>query len=266
MTTAGGSMAPLAIGSCLRRGWRAFGLAPLRFMGFTLLGGVLNLIGQLAQNRGSDGLQQGGPAGYLFLALAGLAAGGASNIWLNVGLLRGNRIALAAGQPSFAELARWEGAAVLRLLGMAVLMLLVNALVLITCGLVAGVLSLLTPVLGMLALVLGGAALLILNASQVFQLPLLVVEGLGPVRAFQRGWSRKTRRWAPLYLLTLALHGLQVVMVLLVPTPFAALAVLLAVGLLIGWPVMVGTLMAGYSDLFGQGFVQGGITRTLSER
>jgi hypothetical protein len=266
MTTAGGSVAPLAIGSCLRRGWRAFGQAPLRFMGFTLLGGVLNLVGQLVQNRGSDGLQQGESAGYLVLALGGLAAGVASNIWLNVGLLRGNRIALAAGQPRFIELARWESAAMLRLLGMAALLLLVNALVLITCGLVAGVLSLFTPGLGMLALVLGGAALLILNASQVFQLPLVVVGGLGPVRAFQRGWSQKTRRWAPLYLLTLALHGLQVVMVLLVPTPFAALAVLLAVGLLIGWPVMVGTLMAGYSDLFGQGVGQGGTARALSER
>ncbi len=264
MTTAGGSVAPLAIGSCLRRGWRAFGQAPLRFMGFTLLGGVLNLVGQLVQNRGSDALQQGESAGYL--VLGGLAAGVASNIWLNVGLLRGNRIALAAGQPRFIELARWESAAMLRLLGMAALLLLVNALVLITCGLVAGVLSLLTPGLGMLSLVLGGAALLILNASQVFQLPLVVVGGLGPVRAFQRGWSQKTRRWAPLYLLTLALHGLQVVMVLLVPTPFAALAVLLAVGLLIGWPVMVGTLMAGYSDLFGQGFGQGGTARALSER
>ncbi len=266
MTTAGGSVAPLAIGSCLRRGWRAFGQAPLRFMGFTLLGGVLNLAGQLVQNRGSDGLQQGESAGYLVLALGGLAAGVASNIWLNVGLLRGNRIALAAGQPRFIELARLESAAMLRLLGMAALLLLVNALVLITCGLVAGVLSLFTPGLGMLALVLGGAALLILNASQVFQLPLVVVGGLGPVRAFQRGWSQKTRRWAPLYLLTLALHGLQVVMVLLVPTPFAALAVLLAVGLLIGWPVMVGTLMAGYSDLFDQGFGQGGTARALSER
>ena len=266
MTTAGGSVVPLAIGSCLRQGWRAFGRAPLRFMAFALLGGVFNLIAQLAQNRGSDGLQQGGPAGYLLLALGGLAAGVASNIWLNVGLLRGSRIGLAEGQPCFAELARWEGAAMLRLLGMAALLLLVNGLVLITCGLVAGVLSLFTPGLGMLALVLGGSALLILNVSQVFHLPLVVVGGLGPVRAFQRGWSRKTGHWAPFYLLTLALHGLQVVLVLLLPTPFAALAVLLAVGLLIALPVMIASLMAGYNDLFGRGFGRSATARTFSER
>ncbi|MCP9884322.1 hypothetical protein KBY97_04165 [Synechococcus sp. ATX 2A4] len=235
-------------------------------MAFTLLGGVLNVIGQLVQNRGSDELQQGGPAGYLLLALGGLAAGVASNIWLNVGLLRGSRIALAEGQPRFAELARWEGAATLRLLGMAALLLMVNGLVLITCGLVAGVLSVLTPGLGLLALVLGGAALMILNVSQVFQLPLVVVGRLGPVLAFQRGWSRKTRGWAPLYLLTLALHGLQVLLVLLVPTPFAALAVLLAVGLLIAWPVMIASLMAGYDALFGRDFGRGGTAQAFSER
>jgi hypothetical protein len=227
----------------LQRGWHAFRRAPLVFMAFTLLAGGSQLLGQLLQNRGSDGLSGGGePAGlYLAMALAGLAGSVVSSLWLSVGLFRGAWIALSGRRPRFGDLARWNGGAMGRLLGMGLLLLLLNLLILVIAGLTAGLLSLLWPPLGLLPLLVGGALVLRLAVTQMFHLPLVVVGGLRPVPAFLSGESAVKPQWLRMFLFLLPLALLLILG-----------GMLLGLGLLVTWPVVICCLADAYQHVFGR--------------
>ncbi len=242
MTLAARTAAPLPIGASLEQGWRAFRRAPRVFMGFTLLGGSGQLVGQLVQNQAGDALAQGGEPIPLLLALtlAGMALSLASSLWLNVGLMRGAWIALADGRPRLADLARCSRPAMLRLLAMGLLLLLLNLLILITAGLAAGLASLIRPSLGLLPLLAGAGSLLFIAVGQMLHLPLTVIGGLRPVPAFRSGQSMARAQWGRLCALAVLL-GLIVLLGLL----------LLGAGLLAAWPVVVCSLAAAYRHLFG---------------
>lgn len=242
MILPGRAVPPLPLVPCLRRGWMAFRRAPWTFMGFTLVGGAAQLIGQIVQNRSSDALAaEGSPViPLLLLALAGMTLSLTSGLWLSVGLVRGAWIALAGGRPRLAQLMRWNGAAMGRLLGMALLLLLINLLILVMAGLAAGLLSLIRSELGLLALLAGTAAFLFVAVGQIFHMPLTVAGGLGPLDAFRSGQAASMAQWGRLSLFLLLLALLLLLGLLL-----------LGVGLLAAWPLVICSLSAAYQHVFG---------------
>lgn len=244
-----GAAAIAAVGGWLKQGRAAYRRAPWLFSGFTLLGGSTQLIGQLLQNRASDALALGeGPVAVsMTMVLVGLMLSVVSLLWLNVGLLRGAWIALEGRQPRLADLASWELAAMGRLLGVALLLLLLNLLILATSGLAAGLLSLIHPWLALVPLLAGAALLMALMVAQIFHLPLAVVGGLPPVATFRRGQAQvASHGWHQLAL------SISLALIVLLPLGLALLiAWPLALGLLASWPLALCTLTAGYRGLFG---------------
>ncbi len=242
MILPGRTSPPLPLLRCLRRGWAAFRRAPWAFMGFTLVGGAGHLIGQIVQNRCSDALAaEGTPViPVLLLAIAGTTLSLTSGLWLSVGLVRGAWIALAGGRPSLAQLMRWNGTAMGRLLGVALLLLLLNLLILVMAGLAAGLLSLIRSELGLLALLAGVAAFVFLAVGQIFHIPLTVAGGLGPLEAFRSGQAASVPQWGRLALFLLLLALLLLLGLLL-----------LGVGLLAAWPLVICSLSAAYQHVFG---------------
>jgi hypothetical protein len=219
------------------------------FVGFTLLGGGGQLVGQLVQNRGSDALALGEDpvVTSLVQAVAGMVLSLVCNLWLNVGLLRGAWIALEGRRPRLAELARWDGAAMARLLAMGLLLLLINLLILATAGLAAGLISLVHPLLALIPLLAGGGLVAALVVAQIFHLPLIVAGDLRPVEAFRTGQVQVGSRWARQCGLTVALG-----LIVLLPLGLALLiAWPLGLGVLVTWPLALCTLTSAYQELCG---------------
>ncbi len=233
----------------LRQGRRAYLRAPWLFGGFTLMGGGAHLLGQTVQNRASDALAVGEEpvAVSMGLVLAGLLLSVGSLLWLNVGLLRGAWIALDGRTPRLAELARWQPAAMGRLLAVALVLLLLNLLILATAGLAAGLVSLIHPLLALVPLLIGAMLLAALFVSQIFHLPLAVAGGLSPVATFRHGRILVASHGWELLALSLSL-----VLVVLLPLGLALLiAWPLAAGLLVAWPLVLCSLTAGYREIVG---------------
>ncbi|EAQ76136.1 MULTISPECIES: hypothetical protein [unclassified Synechococcus] len=236
-----------AVRGWLRQGRRAYLRAPWLFSGFTLMGGSAQLLGQAVQNRASDALAVGEEpvTVSIGLVLAGLVLSVGSLLWLNVGLLRGAWIALDGRTPQLAELVRWQTAAMGRLLGALLLLLLLNLLILATAGLAAGLVSLIHPLLALVPLLIGGTLLVALFVTQIFHLPLAVAGGLSPVATFRHG-----RILVPSHGWELLALSLSLVLIVLLPLGLALLiAWPLAAGLLVTWPLALCSLTAGYQGI-----------------
>ena len=75
----------------IRTGWQAFARAPWMFVGFTLIGGIANLIAQGIQEQANTNLQlSSGPfAFWILIALVGVVLNVIASLWMNIGLFRG---------------------------------------------------------------------------------------------------------------------------------------------------------------------------------
>ncbi len=237
MTPVGRSLPPLPIRASLAQGWGAFRRSPQVFMGFTLLAGGLQLLGQRVQNGAVDALEQGEEPITLWLIVAalGLALSLTSGLWLSVGLVRGGAMALEGRRPRFADLARWDGAALRRLLGVGLLLLLVLLVTLLLTGLAAGLASLVRPTLGLLLLLAGSGVVLFIAVAQLFHLPFTVLGELGPVAAFRLGQSVDAAAWWRQFALALLLAAILLLG-----------ALMLGLGLIIAVPWSVCSLAAAY--------------------
>ncbi|MFO7627984.1 MAG: hypothetical protein R6W06_00410 [Prochlorococcaceae cyanobacterium] len=242
--------APLNIPESFQRGWQAFCRSPWAFIGFTLVGGSANVIGQSLQKLGSDRLELsssgGGSAGggtllALLPLLLGIGISVVSSLWLNVGLFRGAWIALAGRKPQLGDLIRWDGPAQLRLLLMGLLLLLINLLILVVSGLAAAVLSLIQPMLSLLPVLIGLGVFVYVAVGQVFHLPLTVIGGLNPLPAFRSGRIALATHWWTM----LGFLALLALIVLAGVLSFGA-------GLIVGLPVISCVVAAAYQQLFGQ--------------
>lgn len=234
---------PLAIRSAVERGWAAFTRCPWVLMGFTLIGGGINLLSQLLY-RHESGLVTSwlGQPDPVPIALASFAwiLYVVTGLWLVVGLMRGALLALNQQRPRLGELLRVDPQAMLRCFGMLVLVLVVLAVIVRLAQASSWLLTLIQPVLAPLPLVAGLAAAIYFSADQILSLPLTLIGGLNPLVAFRCSRAATDPHWLQALGLALVLLGMVL----------AGFLVLL-VGLVVALPLAACTLTAAYQQLFG---------------
>jgi len=227
----------LDVGAALQEGWRAFCRSPWAFVGFSLLVSLVGLVGQTIQNLGSA---EGATLPQQLLALLATLGVLVLNLWGIQGLIRGAWLALEGRRPAFSDFTRWNGAGMLRLF----LVSLVVALGLVTLalglGFLSGGLGTLNRVLGLLPLVAGLAALLWLIITQHFLAPITLIQGSGPLDTLRRGQEMVQPRMGQVLLLILLEAAITL----------AGVAALL-VGVFVAWPVATCVATAAYRQLFG---------------
>ena len=220
--------APLPVGAVIKTGYAAFSKAPFLFVGFTLIGGGINLASQYIQDQASKSIQDSAEfgIGWVFIFLLGLSINIVASLWMNLGLFRGAWRALNGEIPIIKDFVRWDFRAIRRLLWMAILLLVINLIVIITAALAGGLASL-----------------------QMFHVPIVVAQGERAMQAFRHG--RKVvdpQFWR--------LLGFGLLMILIT---FAGL-LLCGIGILVAAPVVVCCLVAAYQHLFNSDDYTGFLT------
>jgi hypothetical protein len=232
----------ISIRRAVEEGWAAFTAAPIPFVLFSLVGGSINLLCQLAIGHLDSHriTPYGQPDGTVDLLLVLAWVGwGISNLWLAVGLLHGADTALAHGRPRLSRMLRPDGRAMLRGAGTLGLVLLVLAVIARLGQASAWLLALLQPALAGLPLLAGLAVGIYLATDQVLCLPITVLGEVNPLRAFREGRRAIDPHW-------LQALGLTLVLALVVLAGFLVLLVGLAVAL----PVAACIQVASYRQLF----------------
>jgi hypothetical protein len=228
----------LDIGAALREGWQAFRRSPWVFVGFSLMVSVLGAVGQSLQNLGvaEDATQPARLIGFA-ATLAVLVL----NLWALQGLIRGAWLALEGRKPAFADLCRWNGGAMKRLLLVGLLLTAALIVLALGLGLFSGVLSSLNQSLAvLLPLVAGALVLLWLILTQHFLAQITLLQGSGPIDTLRTG----QRMLQPRLLQVLKLILVEALITLV------GLAALL-VGFFVAWPVATCVATAAYRQLFG---------------
>ena len=225
----------------IRTGWQAFARSPWMFVGFTLIGGIANLIAQGIQEQANTNLQlSSGPfAFWILIALVGVVLNVIASLWMNIGLFRGAWKSLAGQKPAWIDFLRWDSQAMRRLFLMALLLFGINILILIVAGLAGGLLSMIRLELSLLPLIAGALVIIYVAVTQMFHLPLVVAKGEAPLQAFKSGRGAiDPQFWRLLgfgvLMLVISLVGLLI----------------FGVGLLVAAPVVVCSLVAAYQHLF----------------
>ena len=180
---------PLALRRSLKRGWGTFNRTAGRFVIFMLIADAISELSHLLVQLGSTPREHGGlPALGAALSLGiGLTLTLITHWWMTLGLFRGSWLALTGGQPRLRDLLRWDGPTLRR--WMAMWWLVLGGLALLAAGtaLVHGVMSLLVPALAPLTLILGGLLAVTLLLSQLFCLPLVVLDEVPSLQALRIG-------------------------------------------------------------------------------
>jgi hypothetical protein len=235
--------AALPVGAIIKTGWLAFSRAPFLFVGFTLLGGSVNLISQFIQDISSKNIQDGSlPAGaWVFTFILGFCLNVLASLWMNLGLFRGAWRAVGGDVPNFKDFAHWDPKAMYRLFLMTLLIVIVNIIVLAIAALTGGLLSLIRLELIFFPLIAGVLALIYLAVTQMFNLPLVVARGDSPVRAFKEG-----RNYIDPQFWRMLGFGLLLILITLVGL------LLCGIGILVAVPVVVCCLVVAYQHLFDQ--------------
>lgn len=191
---------PLALRRSLRRGWRSFNRTAGRFVVFMLIVEAVSEASHLLVQFGSTPLEQGGPPAVAALLILGLGLSLTlfTHWWMTLGLFRGAWMALSGGQPRLADLLRWDGDGLRRWSAMWLLIFGLLGLVAAGTALSHALVSLFAPALPVVPLLLGGVLALVLLLSQLFCLPLVVLErrsasealrlGLGGLRHHPGAW------------------------------------------------------------------------------
>ena len=254
--------ARLRVGDACREGWIAFGQAPWPFLLFSLLGslamgacGVVGALGVVALLRATEAPDN--PAALLVHLLLMLASLGAVLVGLlglglvalvtTLGFCRGAWLALEGQRPRFADLIRWDGAAINRLVlawtaQQLVLLLPLGLAALAWFGLQdPGLARPLALAIGLVAGALVGWALLWFAVNQCFLNPLCLFREQPPLGAVLSGIRGVRGQWWPV-------AGLQGLLL----AGMAVAACASANGLAIAFtPVLCCINMAAYRQLFG---------------
>lgn len=237
---------PLALRRSLQRGWGCFNRTAGRFVIFMLIAEAISELSHLLVLLGSTPREQGGlPPLVAALSLGmGLTLTLVTHWWMTLGLFRGSWLALSGGQPRLMDLLRWDGAALQRWMAMWWLVLGVLILVALATALAHASLSLLVPSLAPLTLILGGVLAMIVLLSQLFCLPLVVLEQVPSLEAFRIGLDGLRHHPAGWVLLGL---------VQVLPQMLMLVSQVLAEGLVLGirlvtLPLAMCILMAVYLD------------------
>jgi len=235
--------APLPVGAVIKTGYAAFSKAPFLFVGFTLIGGGINLASQFIQDQASKSIQDGAGfgIGWLFIFLLGLSINVFASLWMNLGLFRGAWRALNGEIPIIKDFVRWDFRAIRRLLWMAILLLVINLIVLITAALAGGLASLIRLELFFVPLFAGSLVLVYLAVTQMFHVPIVVAQGDGAMQAFRHG-----RKVVDPQFWRLLGFGLLMILITL------AGLLLCGIGILVAAPVVVCCLVAAYQHLFNR--------------
>lgn len=247
----------LDLGDAIHEGWLAFCRAPWLFVIFALLVNLLTLGLQLLMGGiGSASDPSHDPRDWgLYLLGLGLAL--LLNLWARLALVRCAWRALGGGRPTLRDLLRWDGPAIGRLLrawlrqaGLILLPALAGGLLfglplqflILDKALQARLGTGMTQLLGLslAALLLLGLAislviLVITVVSQLFLVPIVLVERLGGAQALERGRRLVNPQW-PLVLLLVILEGLLFLVGLLA----------CVVGVLPAWPLVLCISAAAY--------------------
>ena len=180
---------PLALRRSLRRGWRGFNRTAGRFVIFMLIAEMISEASRFLVLFGSSAPEQGGPDPVVAACslMAGLGLTLFIHWWMTVGLLRGAWLGLTGAQPRLADLLRWDGESLGRWSAMSLLILGILALGGLATGLIAWLMSLLLPPLAPVVLVLGIGMASAVLLSQLFCLPLVLMERISPLDAFRLG-------------------------------------------------------------------------------
>lgn len=249
----------LDLGDAVHDGWQAFCRAPRSFVLFTLLVNLLLLALQpLMAGIGTRAHPSADPVAWLLFTLA-LAAMVALNLWCQLSLARGARLALEGRRPSLAQLLRPDRAASLRLLRawlrLAALMVLPSAAALVLFGLpllllwepsvqqalglaAVRLLGLILAALLLVSLALSLAGLLYLAVNQAFLPQIVLFERGAGAAALRRGRQLVDPQW-PLVLLLVLISAILNALGLLV----------CMVGTLVAWPTVVCIGTAAYRQL-----------------
>ena len=216
----------LKVIEAVKQGWQAFTRAPLVFIGFTLLAGVLSSVCSLIQG-------QVGPVVGLILSVL-------VSLWSTTGLVRGAWSALSGGKPAMGTFTRWDGPASWRLFrnglalgGLMLAILMVGALV----GVAAAQLNQILAVLPFLA---AFTLLIYLAVNQKFMAQIALLEGREPIDSITRGRTLLDPQWGSVLLLALVEFAIVLVGLLAC-----------FVGLLVAVPVVLCTSTAAYRQVFG---------------
>ena len=231
----------LPVGAILKSGWAAFAKAPFLFIGFTLLGGALNLGSQFVQDQASKSIQDGSGLGlaWILIFLLGFSLNIVASLWLNIGLFRGAWRALGGEKPIFKDFVNWHGKSITRLFMMTLFLVAVNMVVLAIALLAGGLLSLIRLELLFIPLVIAVFTMIYLAVTQMFHVPLVVARGDKPMLAFKEGRRSVDPQFWPVF-------GFGILMILIGLTGL----LLCGVGILVAAPVIVCCLVAAYQHLF----------------
>lgn len=180
---------PLALRRALRRGWRSFNRTAGRFVIFVLIAELISEASRFLVLLGSLAPDQGGPPAVVAaLSLgAGLALTLCIQWWMTVGLLRGAWMGLTGATPRLADLLRWDAGSLARWSAMLLLLLGILGLVGLATGVMVWLMTLLAPPLAPVVLSLGVLMGLVLLLSQLFCLPLVLLDRVPPLAAFRLG-------------------------------------------------------------------------------
>lgn len=134
--------------------------------------------------------------------------------WMTLGLFRGSWLALTGGHPRLADLLRWDGPTLWRWMAMWGVILGGLVLVVVVTALSQAMVSLINPALAPVPLLVGGLLALLLLLSQLFCLPLVVLERISPFQAFRLGLGGLKHHpgaWLLLWLIQMVPQGLMLV-------------------------------------------------------
>jgi hypothetical protein len=223
----------------IQDGWRAFQRAPWPLIGFVVLVVLLNLVANGLGNLKASGPTLDDPPSVL-LALVGAVLSYAVSLWGTMGLIRGAWWAVESTPIRFADLCRWDGQAIRRLIPpgllLGVLSLAVGLLLLLA---MQGLMRLNTA-FGLLPLLAGLGMAIYFTVNQHFLAPLALLQGPGAQATLQLGRERVDPSWGQV----LALIAVELGLILL-----GVLACL--VGLFVATPLAMCIAIAAYRQLFG---------------
>ena len=237
---------PLVLQRSIKRGWKSFNRTAGRFVIFMLIMEAINEPAVVLTGIASTPIEQSKwPAAAVWICLAlSWSLTLVIHWWMTLGLFRGAWLVLTGRQPRLADLLRWDGPGLRRWIAMWFVILGALALIAVSTLMISLAVSLVVPVLMPAPLLLGGLLTLLLLLSQLFCLPLVVVEELPPLQAFRlglRGLVHHPGSW-------LLLGLIQVVpQLLILLSPVQDVGLVLGIRL-VTMPLAMCILIAAYLD------------------
>ena len=217
MTAARPTLRPLR---AIEDGWAAFARAPLTFLLFELLAGIIALLFALLAVGGASRLTGLIDTPHTAVAWVGLLLGivgyTITTTWGIVGLVRGAHESLQGNRPAFATFTRFDGA-VWTLIWRWLVVGIALTLIKLVFGVVGFGLYSVNAVLALIPLLIAIALALYLLVNQQFFLQISLFEESNLIGTIQRGRSLNDPRWWRMlgFIITLALVNLILGLVVL---------------------------------------------------